>query len=128
MRVVEAFTTDENWNRKTTFNPGEFIYWVIQVENLTGTSADVLLTWNVSNPNGEQVAYWSGTLTTSTGSVYWGLPGTIPVDKGGTYSLNGSSLFEGISSQASALYYVTGPTVTPIPGAIKKVFIPIVQR
>ena len=128
VHVVEAFTTDENWNRKTTFAPGDFIYWVVQVENLTGASADVLLTWNVSGPNDEPFAYWSGTLTTSTGSVYWGLPGTIPVDEGGTYSLNGSSLFEGISSQASALYYVTGPTVTPIPGPMKKVFIPIILR
>jgi hypothetical protein len=114
-RVVSAFTADESWNTKTTFNPGDTILWVLEVENLTGADQPVELTYDVRGPNNEAVAYWNGTLTTGAGTEYWGLPGTIPVDLGGTHTFYGEGSYQGYLSQVFTTYFVTGSEYTPTP-------------
>jgi PKD repeat protein len=105
--VVGAFTADGNWNPKTTFVPGDPIQWVLEVQNDTGQDAQIELTYDVRGPNGEQVTYWNGVVTTSPGLTWWGLPGTVESGLDGTHTLYGSGLYQGNLSQASSTYIVS---------------------
>jgi hypothetical protein len=105
--VVGAFTADGNWNPKTTFVPGDPIQWVLEVQNDTGQDAQIELTYDVRGPNGEQVTYWNGVVTTSPGLIWWGLPGTVESGLDGTHTLYGSVLYQGLLSQASSTYVVS---------------------
>jgi hypothetical protein len=105
--VVGAFTADGNWNPKTTFVPGDPIQWVLEVQNDTGQDAQIELTYDVRGPNGEQVTYWNGVVTTSPGLIWWGLPGTVESGLDGTHTLYGSGLYQGNLSQASSTYIVS---------------------
>jgi len=107
--VVGAWTADGNWNPKTTFAPGDPIQWVIDVENPIGADAQIQLTYDVRGPNGEQVEYWNGTVTTGTGIWSWGLPGTVLSGLEGTHTFTGYGLYQGTSSQAATNYLVTSP-------------------
>ena len=109
--MVGAWTADGNWNPKTTFAPGDPIQWVINVENTTGGDAQIELTFDARGPNGEQVAYWNGTVTTEAGIWSWGLPGTVPSGMSGTHTFTGYGLYQGTPSQAETTYFVTGPSI-----------------
>jgi hypothetical protein len=117
--VVGVFTGDGNWNPKTIFYPGEQIHWILNVDNTTGNIANIELTYNVQGPNGEQVAYWNGTVSTNPGIVNWGLPGTIPSGMGGTHSFAGSGLFQGNASYAYTTYFVIDQVRISLPIVIK---------
>jgi hypothetical protein len=105
--VVGAFTADGSWNPKTTFVPGDPIQWVLEAQNDTGQDAQIELTYDVRGPNGEQVTYWSGIVTTGPGLMSWGLPGTVESGLDGTHTLYGSGLYQGNLSQASSTYIVS---------------------
>lgn len=107
--VVGAWTADGNWIPKSTFAPGEPIQWVIDVENTTGSDADIELTYDVQGPNGEQVIYWNGVVTTPPGIVSWGLPGTVSGGLNGTHTFSAFGLYQTISSQAATTYLVQEP-------------------
>jgi C1A family cysteine protease len=107
VRVVNAWTADGNWSPKTTFASGDPIQWVIDVENTTGEDALIALTYDARGPNGEQVAYWDGTLTTSAGTLSWGLPGTVPGGMSGIHTFTGSGVYHGTLSQAATTYTVS---------------------
>jgi murein DD-endopeptidase MepM/ murein hydrolase activator NlpD/cell division septation protein DedD len=109
--VVGAWTADGQWNPKTSFFPRDPIRWVIDVENTTGSDAQIELTYDVRGPNGEQVIYWSGTVTTESGIWSWGLPGNVPSGMDGTHSFAGSGLYQGVLSQADTTYSVASPSV-----------------
>ena len=109
--VVDAWTADGDWNPKTTFAPGDPIQWVINVENTTSEDAPIELTYDVCGPNGEQVVYWSGTVTTEVGIWAWGLPGAVPTGISGTHTFTGTGLYQGILTQAATTYFVTGPSI-----------------
>jgi hypothetical protein len=113
VRIAGVWTADGSWNSKTTFNPGDPIQWVIDVENLTGAEASVTLTYDVTGPGGESLVNWTGTVSTGTGTWSWGLPGDILSGAGGTHAFTGSVLYLGTTTQASTTYLVTGATATP---------------
>ena len=109
--VIGAWTADGDWNPKTTFAPGDPIQWVINVENTTGGDAPIELTYDARGPNGEQVVYWNGTVTTGAGAWSWGLPGTVPSGTSGTHAFSGYGLHWGALSQAATTYSVTGSLI-----------------
>jgi len=109
--VVGVWTADGDWNPKTTFAPGDPIQWVINVENTTGGDAPIELTYDARGPNGEQVVYWNGTVTTEAGTWAWGLPGTVQSGLSGTHIFSGHGLYQGTLSQAETTYFVTRPSI-----------------
>ena len=119
--VTDTWTSDENWNQKTTFNPGDDIKWVITVENTTGSAANIELTYDVQGPDGLSIAYWNGTVSSEPGVWFWGLPGIVPQYTGGTHTFVGYGIYLGQESQASTTYFVTGSPP-------QKIYLPIVLR
>lgn len=104
--VTSTWTADGDWNPKSHFNPGDLIQWVVNVENRTGAAVPVELTFDVRGPDGEEVVYWNGTVTTGPGTRSWGLPGVIAVDTDGRHTLVGSVRYQEDTSQASVAYLV----------------------
>lgn len=111
VRVTRVWTGDGSWNPKTTFDPGEPIQWVIDIENLTDAQMTIDVTYLVQLDNGDTIAYWHGTLTTIPGTLSWGLPGTLPVNRGGTHIFSGSVEYQGLETQSADDYSVTGSYV-----------------
>ena len=106
VEVYGVLTADGSWNPKNSFVPGDSIQWIIEVENTTGADADVELIYDIRDPNGAQIVYWTGQITTPPGLIWWGLPGTIGRDVKGTYTLKGIGNHQGNTSQATTSYLV----------------------
>ena len=109
--VLDTLTADGNWNQKSTFVPGDPIQWIISVENTTGATVDVELTYDVEGPNGESVYYWNGLVTVEPGQWWWGLPGTVGRGIIGAHTFTGIADYQGTVSQATANYLVRKPTI-----------------
>ena len=110
VRVTNVLTTDENFQLKTQFDPGNAILYILEVENVTDAVADITLTFDVRGPNNEIILYWNGTVSTSPGFQWWYYASTIEPGYGGTHTFNGSGLYSGTTSQGSTTYFVTGLT------------------
>jgi M6 family metalloprotease-like protein len=106
--VTGAYTTDGDWAAKSTFKAGEAIKWVLIVQNDGTATQNVQLTYNVRGPGNQSVAYWNGTITTDPGVHYWGLSGIAPNNMLGTHTFYGTAKFNTYTSNASALYFMTG--------------------
>jgi subtilisin-like proprotein convertase family protein len=105
-----VWTADGAWGYKTIYNQGDPAQWIINVENDTGLDTQVELTYEVLDPNNQQVVFWQGMVTTGAGVWGWGLPGTIGTTPG-YYTFYGSAYYQGELTQAVATYYVRGPLV-----------------
>ncbi|MEI2611243.1 MAG: hypothetical protein V9G20_21640 [Candidatus Promineifilaceae bacterium] len=119
VNLVNVWTGDGSWLPKTTFNPGDPIQWVINVQNYTGITQTVELIFDAQGPNGEQVVYWQGTVAAADGVFSWGLPGTVPTGMGGTHTFAGTVNYLMDSFSSNTTYFVTGSggTATPTPTA-----------
>lgn len=112
-QAVDVWTSDENWNIKSTFDPGDLIKWVITVDNSTGKDTDITLDYLVLGPSGETIHSWNGMVTTPSGIIFWGLPGTIPTGVGGTHTFIGRVTYQSDETEDTTTYFVTGPTDPP---------------
>ncbi len=118
IRQLGVWTADGEWNKKTSFKPGETIQWVIEVENLAASALAINLTFDVRDPHGTQVVHWQGSESAEPGITYFGLSSTAPGDVLGAYAFTGSVEYLGETTQASTTYYVS--QANP-PGAFYKV-------
>lgn len=107
IRATAADTRDGNWELKTSFNPGDTIQWTIHVENTTGADAQVVLGFTVKNPSNVVIHNSTYTVTTGAGTWMWGLPATVELP-GGIYTFIGSVTYQGVTTQRTATYSVSG--------------------
>jgi hypothetical protein len=107
IKLLSVWTADGNWNKKTSFKPGEPIQWVITVENLFSSSLSIDLTYDARNPNGVQVVSWKGSMTADPGITDFGLSGTAPSGVMGAYTFTGYVGYLGENSQGTSTVHVS---------------------
>jgi thermitase len=130
VHVLSAFITDENGTAasldlgptgmqgdlqasaiKTDFNAGENILLYMEVENQYDTPRTAYFEWLVFDPALREVPEleWSGNLTTSSGTILWSFPATIPSEAlTGEYTFIGAITFDGEQTSAYYDFNVTG--------------------
>lgn len=117
--VVRAWTADRNRIPKTTFEPGDPIEWVLNVENTTGSDAKIELTYELSDASGGSVGLWNGTVTAGAGTSEWALVRTVSPNTVGTNTFIGSGSYNVTTSEAVVVYNVIGPAppeiISPTP-------------
>lgn len=115
--TTSAWTNDNssNWSvNKTTFNTGDPIRYVATVNNTTGAAANATMTWNVTGPGGHQIAYWSGSESTGSGTANWGLGGSIPTNAC-SGAASGASAAAVLPQSSSPVLLTPGGTATAAP-------------
>jgi len=107
VKITDAWTADGISNPKSIFPVGDPIQWVITVQNNTGASKTVQLTWDVRDSYGGTVKYWQGNITANPGSVNWWFLDTVGEPRG-AYTFDGQVNDGGHVTQDSTTYLVPG--------------------
>ena len=84
--VENIWTADGSNTPKSTFFPDDTIHYFARVNNTTGVTQTVYMTWDVTGPCGT-IAFWNGDLEQDPGITNWYLQSTIPLNAcAGTYT------------------------------------------
>jgi len=120
--VQKVWTADGNNNTQTTFTPGDTIQYEAQVNNPNSATVTASFTFVATGP--QQIFSWSGSQSVSSGSSIITQASTVPsTAPAGTYTLNVTVTYNGVSSQGQALFtiinrYAVSVNVTPPSGII----------
>ena len=120
VKVVNVWTATMNWFPKTSFFAGEEILWVMDIYSTFPNLVDVVLTWQVVGPNGENILYNTFTVITGDGVWSWGLPGEA-LEVYGEHTFIGYSFHNNLNASKMITYQVENVFI-----GTNKYYIPLV--
>jgi hypothetical protein len=109
-QLYSLWTADTNWNRKSTFAPGEPIRYAIAVNNLIGDNLNVGLKFDAYSPDGQLAYTGQRSQSVSPGIFSYGEDAFVPDNAGGTYTFIGSVTYEGHQQRLAITYTVASQT------------------
>ena len=106
--VQQAWTTDQNGNMKTSFNPGDQVLFWATINNTTGTTVTSNYLWQATGPR--QIMNLSGSLSVPPGTSNFATttPLTVPPDGwNGHYSFRPLMTYNSLSSGIASDFMLT---------------------